>query len=132
MQKNRKENRRHAHLQIDSNYTCRAPLPSLMASGTFQTPRSSFKILALYKFIPDPRKGNLTSTEFLMKLILPSRGVCVFSRKRQRIVNCEGSSISPKVMLVKLRNQGRIPHSRSGHHSFSFCCSYNLSTKAGS
>lgn len=65
------------HLVIDSNYTCRAPLPSLMASGTFQTPRSSFKILALYKFIPDPRKGNLTSSEFLMKLILPSTGMCV-------------------------------------------------------
>lgn len=52
-----KEMRRQCQLTVHNcGLTLTAlPLPSLMASRIFQTPRNLFKILALQKFLPDPR-----------------------------------------------------------------------------
>ena len=73
-----------------------------------------------------PNKGSPPFTEFLLRLILPSKGcMCVLSRKGKGIVNCEGSS-----MYMKLGNQCSILQKHWGYHSLSSCCSYRPTTKA--
>lgn len=118
-----------SHLHMSSHYTCRA---SLVSSNGFQNyPDSCSRLWLSTNSSQIPNKGSPPFTEFLLRLILPSRGcMCVLSRKGKGIVNCEGSTKPPKAMYMKLRNRCSILQKHWGYHSFSSCCSYKPTAKA--